>query len=217
VADADVTSADLVVDLGAGKGAITAALARRGARVLAVEIDAALGVGLARRFGATRAVTTFTCDATEFPLPSTPYRVVANPPFNRTAAILHRLLDDPAGALARADLVLQWQVVRALARSDDRTPPDLVAATWAPWWSFGRGRRLPASLFRPAPSVDAAVLIVTRRAPALLAADEAPRYRAFVRDQFAATSPPVSVPGWISRYRAQARVRRDRDGTRGAR
>ena len=90
-----------------------------GARVSAVEVDPALAAGLTRRFAHTNAVAVYECDLGEFPLPATPYRVFANPPFNRTAAILHRLLDDPAGGLVRADLVVQWQVARALAHAGD--------------------------------------------------------------------------------------------------
>ncbi len=99
-------------------------------------------------------------DALEFPLPATPFRVFANPPWNRTADVLHRLLDNPSSALTRADLVLQWQVARSRAQGDD-----LLGAIWAPWWEFGRGRRIPAAFLRPAPHVDAAVLTITRRDP----------------------------------------------------
>src|SRR6266705_1746936 len=75
---------DLVVDVGAGNGLITEALARRGARVLAIERDPALA--------------------------AEPFRVVANIPFGITTKILRRLLD--SDALARADLIVQAEVAR---------------------------------------------------------------------------------------------------------
>ena len=167
-----------------------------------------LAAGLTRRFAHTNAVAVYACDLGEFPLPVTPYRVFANPPFNRTAAILHRLLDDPAGGLVRADLVVQWQVARALARAGHGDAVDLVGASWAPWWHFRRARRLPAQLFRPAPSVDAAVLTVTRRAPDVLPVDAAPAFRHFVRERFDG-SRPHTADDWVQRFSA-ARGRRTR-------
>jgi 16S rRNA A1518/A1519 N6-dimethyltransferase RsmA/KsgA/DIM1 with predicted DNA glycosylase/AP lyase activity len=126
--------------------------------------------------------------------------VFANPPFNRTSAILHQLLDDPAGGLVRADLVVQWQVARALARAGDEHGVDLVGASWAPWWTFRRGRRLPATLFRPAPSVDAAVLTVTRREPPELPGEAAPAFVRFVREHFDGTQ-QHTVDDWVRRFR----------------
>jgi 23S rRNA (adenine-N6)-dimethyltransferase len=158
VADAGIEPNECVVDLGAGSGQLTAALARRAAHVLAVEVDPQLVARLAGRFATTSNVSVHHADGLEFPLPATPFRVFANPPWNLTSAILHRLLDDPGSALTRADLVLQWQVARARAEGND-----LLGATWAPRWEFRRARRIPAAFFRPAPSVDAAVLTITRR------------------------------------------------------
>ena len=129
-------------------------------------------------------VTVLRCDVRAVPLPLTPYRVVANPPFGCTAAILRRLCDDPAGALVRADVVVQWQVARHRARVGDTAPTDLLGATWAPWWRFQRGRRLPAASFRPRPSVEAAVLVITRRNPPLLAPEHFDGYATWVRHQF---------------------------------
>jgi 23S rRNA (adenine-N6)-dimethyltransferase len=203
--DAGIAPSDQVVEFGAGTGTLTSALVDCGARVLAVEVDPVLAAGLARQFASANAVTVFECDAIEFPLPATPFRVFANPPFNRTSAILHRLLDDPAGGLVRADLVVQWQVARALAQAGEKLPIDLVGASWAPWWSFRRARRLPAKLFRPAPSVDAAVLIVTRREPSLLPVESAPPFMRFVRERFATTPPRPSADDWVRRFRAAVR------------
>ena len=197
-----MASSDHVVEIGAGTGTLTATLAARGSHVLALEIDPSLAAGLARRFADVRRVTVFACDALSFPLPSTPYRIVANPPFNQTSAILRRLLDDPAGALERADLIVQWQVARAFAHANDDEPVDLLGASWVPWWHFRRARRLPAALFRPAPSVDAAVLVVTRRSSARLPTGSAAEYHAFLREHVAAESPrPMTADDWIRRFR----------------
>ena len=181
VADAKVSGEDRVVDLGAGSGILTAALASHAAQVLAVELDGRLARRLARRFAATPRVTVLHADARTAPLPATPYRVVANLPFQATSAVLRRLLD-PGGGLLRADVVVQSEVARARTRSGPRL--DLLAVSWSPWWGFERGRRLPARLFRPTPSVDGAVLIVTRREPPLLEPETWGAYCDFVRRGF---------------------------------
>jgi 23S rRNA (adenine-N6)-dimethyltransferase len=205
VADARVGAADRVVDLGAGTGVLTAALAARAAAVLAVEIDPGLARRLAGRFAHVANVTVFCADASEFPPPLSPYRVVANPPFGRTAATLRRLLDDPCGGLVRADLVLQWQVARHRARVSAGTPVDLLGATWGPWWRFVRGRRLPASCFRPRPAVDAAVLEITRRDPPLLPGAEFERYAAWLGGEFRRRpdGPQIEVRQWVERFRRE--------------
>jgi 23S rRNA (adenine-N6)-dimethyltransferase len=149
---------------------------------MAIELDAALVARLKSRLAGN--VLVLHGDALETPLPENPYRVIANLPFSRTTAILHRLLDDPSGSLVRADVIVQWQVARARAKSDLAPPTDLLAVTWGPWWRFRRGRRLGASSFRPPPSVDAAVLVATRRTPPLLAVEDHTRYAAFVRRGF---------------------------------
>ena len=203
VADAGVESHDRVVEFGAGTGLLTAALAERAASVLAVELDPALAPRLARRFACTPNVIVLHADVSDVPLPCTPYRVVANPPFGRTAAILHRLLDHPEGGLVRADLVVQWQVARHRARVEAGPPLDLLGATWAPWWRFTRGRRLPAASFNPRPAVDAAVLEVTRRDPPLIAVEDFERYATLVREGFRTRpdAPAVDVGTWVAGLR----------------
>ena len=204
VADAGVGAGDRVVDFGAGTGVLTTALAHEAATVLAIELDPSLAARLAIRFAATPNVVVLHADVRDVPLPSTPYRVVANPPFARTAAILHRLLDHPEGGLVRADLVVQWQVARHRARVHEGPPLDLLGATWAPWWRFRRGRRLPAASFNPRPAVDAAVLEIVRRDRPLVPVEDFERYAASVRERFATTpgAPKVEVGEWIARFRA---------------
>jgi 23S rRNA (adenine-N6)-dimethyltransferase len=196
VTDARLSADDTVVDLGAGRGALTAALARRAGSVIAVELDAALATGLAVRFATAANVVVLRTDARDVALPRTPYRVLANPPWSCTADVLHRLLDDVGGGLVRADLVLQWQVARARVAGDD-----LLGAIWSPWWCFARGRRIPAALFRPAPPVDAAVLVITRRDPPLLPRHDFARFADFVRSRWSRADDAGLRPTWPEDYR----------------
>ena len=70
---------DLVVDVGAGTAVLTRALLDAGARVVAVERDAALAAGLRARFGGD--ISVVEADVLDWPLPGGPFAVVANLPF----------------------------------------------------------------------------------------------------------------------------------------
>ena len=71
VADAQVSSGDLVVDIGAGTGALTASLVAAGARVIAVELHAQRIDVLRKRF-AHDPVTVVRADAAGLRLPRRP-------------------------------------------------------------------------------------------------------------------------------------------------
>ena len=204
--DAGVGSGDLVVELGAGTGVLTEALARRAGRVLAVELDPDWARRLLDRFAHAPRVIVAHGDALLFPLPGEPFRVIGNLPFNRTTALLHYLLDDPSSALRGADLVVQEEVARKRARNGGT----LLTVSWAPWFEFSLGRTIPAQAFRPVPRVRAAVLQVRRRRPSLLAYAERLAFVSFVRDRFVRESAQATSRGveeWIRLFRAFSRTR----------
>ncbi len=178
---------DLVVDIGAGNGLISAALVRRGAHVLAVERDPSLAERLRAKFATWPAVTVVEADVLETPWPAGPFRVVANIPFGITTKILRHLLD--SDVLARADLIVQAEVARKRGTGGRGT---LLNACWEPWYEFGTGARIPAAAFRPRPRVDAAVLIVTRRDPPLVGVPSRRDYTAFVTAAFEGARPTVA-------------------------
>jgi 23S rRNA (adenine-N6)-dimethyltransferase len=180
VSRAGVRPGELVVDIGAGSGVLSTALADRGADVVAVELDPVWASRLRslahHQFPGH--INVLQVDFLSWRPPRRPFRVVACLPFGATTAILHRLLDDPKTPLERADLVVQWEV----ARKRTLTPPTtLVSTGWAPWWEFHLGPRIPAGDFRPVPRVDGGTLVITRRAPQLLPTSMATAYSAFVR------------------------------------
>jgi 23S rRNA (adenine-N6)-dimethyltransferase len=160
VARAGVHPGDLVVELGAGTGALTEALARRAGRVVAVEIDPKLASRAARRVAAFDNVTVVEADGLICRLPRRPFRVVANIPFGQTAALLRRLLDDRRLPLTAADLVVQWGAAKGYAC---RAPMRRDVAAWSSRFTFEVGRRIGATCFHPPPKVDAALLIIRRR------------------------------------------------------
>jgi 23S rRNA (adenine-N6)-dimethyltransferase len=149
VTRAGVRPGELVVDVGAGHGALTAALLAHGAQVIAVELHPSRVRLLRERF-ADDAVRVVCADASELRLPHRPFRVVANPPFGVTISLVRRLLA-PHSALYAADLLLPRGYVRRIE--------DGPAARR---WSISRGLAVPRAAFAPAAPRDAVVLVVRR-------------------------------------------------------
>lgn len=180
VAEAGFRRGELVVEVGAGPGPLTLALARRAVDVIAVELDPVWAKrlrDLVRRVAAAR-VRVVEANVLSLPLPARSFRVIGSLPFGQTTSILRRLLDDPSVPLERADMIVQWEVARKRAT----VPPSTMLSTvWAPWWEFRLGRRIPATEFRPVPLVDAGVLVIRRRERPLLPLAMAGRYGDFVR------------------------------------
>jgi 23S rRNA (adenine-N6)-dimethyltransferase len=164
VAEAGIRPGHLVLDIGAGQGALTGPLIRAGARVIAVELHPGRAEALRHRFGnvngsASRngsasgnagGVTVVRADAASLRLPRQPFRVVASPPYGITADLLGLLLA-PGSRLVAADLVLQRAAVRKYAARRVRGS------------RMTEGLAVPRRAFTPPPRVDSAVLVIRRR------------------------------------------------------
>jgi len=181
---AGVEAGDLVVDVGAGRGAITGELIGRGAEVWAVEADPALAAYLRHRFGAR--VRVVEEDARRLSWPRRPFAVVANLPFTGATEILDSLLSDPLVPLRRAELVVQWEVA---AKRSAVWPSTLLGVVWGALYELRLARRLASSAFAPPPSVDAGALRAVRRAEPLVPPESLRAYRRFVRVAFEARTP----------------------------
>lgn len=157
VEDSGVGPGDLVLDIGAGGGALTRPLLARGARVVAVELHPGrvqILRGLADRHPD---LTVVRADATDLRLPRRPFVVVSSPPYAGASAVVERLLS-PGSRLERADLVVQRQLARRLVEGRSRG-----AGRWLRGSRLELGRPLPRTAFRHPPRVDSVVLRIVRR------------------------------------------------------
>jgi 23S rRNA (adenine-N6)-dimethyltransferase len=175
-----------VLDLGAGGGALTGALADAGARVRAVELDPAALQQLRARFGEHPRVEVVEGDATVVRLPDEPFAVVANLPFAAGTGILRRLLSDPHVELTQLDAIVEWGLA---AKRTAVWPSTVLGCTWGAWYELSLVRRVPRVCFAPPPSVDAALFRAIRRPEPLVPPAEAVAYSALLHRAFAAQAP----------------------------
>jgi 23S rRNA (adenine-N6)-dimethyltransferase len=147
---AGVRAGEVVVDLGAGTGALTSALVDAGAHVVAVERHPERVATLRRRFG-DLGVTVVAADVRSLRWPGRPFRVVANPPWSAAEEIRAGLLRAPR--LIRADLVLPRWLVHRWAGTSPR---------------IGVGPSVRAEAFQPPARTGAAVAVIAGRASAQL-------------------------------------------------
>ena len=95
IGHSNIKKRDLVIDIGAGSGVITSALAKRCKKVIAVEKDADTAKRLRENLVKQNItnVEVFEGDFREMKLPDEPYKVFANPPFSLSAEVFYKLLN----------------------------------------------------------------------------------------------------------------------------
>jgi 23S rRNA (adenine-N6)-dimethyltransferase len=154
----------LLLEVGAGKGALTELLAPRCERLHAYEIDPRLTPGLRARFSDRPHVRVVGGDFLAARPPRTPFSVAGNVPFSRTAAIVDWCLHAPA--LTDATLLTQLEYARK--RTGDYGSWTLLTVQSWPRHEWRLVGRVGRSSFRPVPRVDAGVMRIERRRTPLL-------------------------------------------------
>ena len=166
---ADIGPADLVVEVGAGTGALTRLLAERAGRVLALEMDPKLVELLHQQLADLPNVEILQGDVLQFStsrLGDQVYKVVGNLPYYITSAILRHFLEKAPRPELMVVTVQREVAARIVAGPGDMS---LLAVSVQ---LYGRPRiaaRIPAGAFYPPPQVDSAVLrIEVSQHPSLL-------------------------------------------------
>jgi 16S rRNA (adenine1518-N6/adenine1519-N6)-dimethyltransferase len=166
VAAVDPQPGDNLVEIGPGRGALTALLLARADRITAIEIDRDLAPALRARFG--DALTLIEADALRVDYIAlaggAPLRLVGNLPYNISSPLLFTLLTGGA-PIADMHFMLQREVVdRIVAAPGTRDYGRLSAAVAAradaqPLLTVGSGA------FKPPPRVESAMVRLRPRPP----------------------------------------------------
>ena len=176
-----------VLEIGAGRGALTGHLVARGVRLTALELDDEMAADLASRYEGNPRVKVVHGDVLSLDLPTlagdwSRARIVGNIPYNITTPIVFRLLRPPYPR----DIVLtvQAEVARRILAGPGTRIYGALSVGVALHARAARICRVPRSCFRPVPRVDSAVLRITPRLPAHLTPEAAVRVRTLTRAAF---------------------------------
>jgi 16S rRNA (adenine1518-N6/adenine1519-N6)-dimethyltransferase len=182
----ELRGTETVIEIGPGRGSLTALLAPRAARLLLVEYDRALAAMLRARYADRPHVSVIEADVLTVKFGDIagggPYSLIGNVPYYITTPILFQALEPPRPE--RAVYLVQREVadrITAATGSDDYGALSVNVQGFA---TAKKLFRVAPGAFDPPPKVDSAVLrIEPRGVPVVDAALEA-RFRRLVQDAF---------------------------------
>ena len=167
---AEVQATDSVIEIGAGLGSLTLALAETGATITAIEIDKYLIDELAINTRECPNVTIEHCDAMKIdwpaflaahPSPTGRYVLVANLPYNVATPLLCDLLDF-VPEIGRMLVMVQKEVGDRLAAKAGSEAYGAVSVKVAYWAEAKTVGTVPPSVFIPQPNVDSGLVRIDR-------------------------------------------------------
>ncbi|HSK68153.1 MAG TPA: 16S rRNA (adenine(1518)-N(6)/adenine(1519)-N(6))-dimethyltransferase RsmA [Candidatus Limnocylindria bacterium] len=168
---------DDVLEIGAGRGDLTLALAAVCHRVVALEVDPRLEPVLEERLRDVPNAQVVMADATEADIPALmgglPFHVAANLPYYLTTPLLTMLLKLPAPIRSVSVMVQEEAAARIMAQPGTGEYGPLAVLTR--WKANPRAAaKIPARMFTPPPKVDSVFLVMPfHAAPPVHVRDEA--------------------------------------------
>src|ERR1043165_429838 len=189
IAMSTIGLSDIVYEIGAGDGIITAALARVAGRVVAIEKDPDLVRNLRQRCRPFHNVEIVEKDFLAYSFGTPEYKIFANIPYNRTSLILRKILYEQSN-LTESYLILQKEAAKKFSGCPKET---LVSILAKPFFEFQILFQLRRTDFWPVPNVDSVLLVIKRRKRPLVAAGDIGAYREFVRYGFGMWKPNLKL------------------------
>jgi 16S rRNA (adenine1518-N6/adenine1519-N6)-dimethyltransferase len=187
IADAvALTPDETVVEIGPGRGSLTAALLARAARVVAIEIDPRLVELLREKYAHEARLTIIQADVLDVDLGEAAggeYALAGNVPYYITTPILFQALRQPRAM--RSVLLVQREVASRMAAEPGAEEYGALSVNVQALARVEMVFRIPAGAFTPPPRVESAVVRVTPRPDPVVKPGEEERFRTFVQAAFA--------------------------------
>lgn len=163
VETAKLEKSDHIVEVGPGLGVLTHQLLEKTAKVTTVELDPAMAKLLPTTFKDYSNLEIINADALQVEPPTTPYKVVANIPYNITSPLINHFLraKNPPISLT---LLVQKEVAEKLCTCE----PDMTILSLQVNL-FGQPtfiKKVPSAHFHPSPKVDSAIIHIETYTPA---------------------------------------------------
>ncbi len=162
---AEVGPGDRVIEIGAGLGSLTLALAETGAAVTAIEVDRGV-LPVLRSVVEPHGVAVVEGDAMRLDwsalLGAGRWTLVANLPYNVATPLVADLLDGQP-AITRMLVMVQREVADRLAAGPGDDAFGAVSVKVRYWATASVVGRVPATVFVPRPNVESALVSIRRR------------------------------------------------------
>ena len=167
VALAGVAPGTRVVEIGAGLGSLTLALAEQGAVVTAVEVDPGLAAALRTITAESADVTVVEADAMRLDWDDLlgghdDWVLVANLPYNVATPLVCDLLDD-VPAIRRMLILVQDEAADRFCAAPGSKQYGAVSVKVAHHATARKAGQVPATVFLPRPNVESALVAIERR------------------------------------------------------
>ena len=189
----ELTDADTVIEIGAGLGCLTDAIAQRAKRVIAVEVDELLYKTLVAQFSINPHVQLLNADILKLELDSLlshdpetvlpAFKVIANLPYSITTPILWKLLSHKK-EIHSCILMMQKEVAERIVAGPGGKDYGALTIGVAYHADAVLISTLSPENFYPAPKVDSALLKLTMREMPKVAVDDEALFFKIVRMAF---------------------------------
>ncbi len=201
VQSAELSRADLVLEVGTGTGGLTVLLAERAGSVVSVEIDGSFYELAKDNVGPREHVTLLHTDVLKNKNTLNPVvmeaieesrtkyqarnlKLIANLPYAVATPVITNLLLRPDLPIERMVVMVQWEIAEKMIAQPRTKDYGALAVLVQSLADVTQLRRLPPSVFWPKPAVDSGIVLIKpnlekrKRVPNVL------RFRAFLRDLY---------------------------------
>lgn len=165
IANANIRNEETVLELGAGKGALTFILAQRAEKVLAVEYDDKLVEVLKQKAIQYPNIKIIHQDILKMCLPKGKFIVVSSIPYSITTPIMKMLLDKPSNGFQRGVIVMEKGAAK---RFTSKYVKDSYVAAWRMYFDINFVKEISRNHFSPPPKVESAIVTINRKATSLV-------------------------------------------------